>query len=574
MKMIFKYLGAVKITLIITLVIKTFASLIELAIPYILSHILDDVVPSRNVSSILFWGGAMIFCALAAFIGNVVANRNAARVARDVTKRTRQTLFERTMRLSSHQIDEFTIPSLESRLTSDTFNINSFIVMSLRMGIRAPIILIGGVIITVTLDPVLTLVMLVMLPLIGGTIFIVTKKGVPLFKKNQASLDSMIRVVREDAQGIRVIKALSKVDYERRRYDDANKALIKDEIHASSIMAVSNPLVTLFLNIGLVSVVVVGAIRVNADLTGPGVIIAFIQYFTIISNAMLGLSRIFVNSTKGIASAQRIEEVINTEPDLLLESEDKYPQKKSKGYISFENVGFSYRKKNEDISDISFELERGQSLGIIGATGSGKSTVLQLLMRLYDVDRGNVRIDGRDVRTIPHEELNSMFGVVMQNDFIFAGSVRDNIDFGRGLSDEDIRRAVHTAQAAEFIEAYDDGYDHALNSKGTNLSGGQRQRLLISRALAGSPKVLVLDDSSSALDYKTDSKLRRAIKQDMAGVTTVTVAQRVSSVMHCDLILVLEEGRIIGKGTHSELLETCEVYKEISDSQVGGAILE
>ena len=195
-------------------------------------------------------------------------------------------------------------------------------------------------------------------------------------------------------------------------------------------------------------------------------------------------------------------------------------------------------------------------------------------MRLYDVDRGNVRIDGRDVRTIPHEELNSMFGVVMQNDFIFAGSVRDNIDFGRGLSDEDIRRAVHTAQAAEFIEAYDDSYDHALNSKGTNLSGGQRQRLLISRALAGSPKVLVLDDSSSALDYKTDSKLRRAIKQDMAGVTTVTVAQRVSSVMHCDLILVLEDGRIIGKGTHSELLETCEVYKEISDSQVGGAILE
>lgn len=575
MKLLLKYLGVMRGFIALTLAVKTASSLIELAIPYILGYILDTVVPQKSVERIIFWGGVMIVCAVLACLGNITANRMAAKVARNTTRRIRHTLFERTMRLSSRQIDAFTIPSLESRLTSDTYHVHHLMGMSMRIGIRAPMLLIGGIIITLTLDWVLALVMIVTLPLIAISVTVISRKGVPLFKSTQKSVDRMVGVVREDAQGIRVIKALSKVDYEKRRYNTANEQLVKAEKLAGTTMALSNPLVTFFLNLGLVSVIVTGAFLVNGDMSQTGKIISFIQYFTMISNAMIALSRIFVNASKGIASAHRISEVINTEYDLEVLPEDSFNAPPADSpFIRYENVSFSYTGKVDNLSDISFELKKGQSLGIIGTTGSGKTTLIQLLMRLYDVGDGCIRIGGRDVRTIPHEELNTMFGVVMQNDFIFAGTVRDNIDFGRGLDDDTLQRAMEIAQAAEFVNAFEDGLDHHLNSKGTNLSGGQRQRLLISRAIAGGSPILVLDDSSSALDYKTDSRLRQAIRESMSDVTTVTVAQRVSSIMHCDLILVLEGGRIIGKGTHEQLLCTCDVYKEISDSQIGGAFLD
>ena len=574
MKFLLKYMKGMGWYIAVTLTIKVSATIAELFIPYILGHILDNVVPTNSVRNIVMWGVVMIICAVLACVGNIVANRMAARTARNTTERIRHALFDRTMRLSSAQIDHFTIPSLESRLTSDTYHVHHFLGMIMRMGVRAPILLVGGVVVTLTLDPVLTLVMIVTLPLIGLTVGLISRRGVPLFKQSQKSVDGMIRVVREDAQGIRVIKALSKVNYERRRYDAANKRLVADETKASTTMALSNPLVTLLLNFGLVSVIVVGAFRVNGNLSQTGTIIAFIQYFTMISNAMIGLTRIFVHSSKGMASAQRISEVIDTEADLVTVSESEHPTADTDSMVSFENVSFSYLGKVDNLANVSFELKKGQSLGIIGSTGCGKTTLTQLLMRLYDVREGNVRINGRDVRTIPHDELNEKFGVVMQNDFIYAGSVRENIDFGRGLSDDDLMRAARIAQAAEFIDGFDDGLDHHLNSKGTNLSGGQRQRLLISRAVAGKPEILVLDDSSSALDYKTDAALRAALRENMSEVTTVIIAQRVSSIMHCDLILVLENGRIIGRGTHNELMESCSIYKEISDSQIGGAFLD
>ena len=574
MKLLFEYLKPYKRYIIVALTIKTFGTLIELAIPYILSHILDNVVPLGLVRNIVFWGMCMMLCAGICCVMNVSANRMAARIARDTTKKIRHNLFEKIMALSPKQIDAFTIPSLESRLTSDTYNLHHFVGMSLRMGVRAPIMLIGGVIVTATLDPILTLVMVVVLPLISISVGIITTKGIPLFKKTQKSVDSMIRVVREDSQGIRVIKALSKTDYERRRYDEANKGLANDEKRASSIMAASNPFVTFFLNLGLVSVIVVGAFRVNGDLSEPGKIIAFIQYFTIISMAMLGITRIFVNYSKGAASAGRIEEVIRTESDLAIESVEKCPVKENEPYIVFDNVSFSYIGKRNDLENISFSLEKGSTLGIIGATGCGKTTIAQLLMRFYDVANGSIRINGKDVRTFEHEELNTMFGVVMQNDFITADTIAENIRFGRDISDADIDAAATVAQAKEFISAYEDGYEHMLNSKGTNVSGGQKQRLLIARALAGKPDILVLDDASSALDYKTDSNLRRSIRETMKDTTTIVVAQRVSSVMNSDLIIVLDDGKIIGKGTHAELLSNCAIYKEISDSQIGGAFLE
>lgn len=574
MKLFIKYMKPYRWFIALTLTVKTAATVIELAIPYIMSHILDNVVPTHKVQSIAIWGVVMIVCAILACVGNIVANRMASKSARQTTERIRHDLFERIMGLSPKQLDAFTIPSLESRLTSDTYHIHHFMGMIMRLGVRAPMLLVGGIIITFSLDPALAFIMLLTLPLIGITVFIISKKGIPLFRKTQSSVDGMIRIVREDAQGIRVIKALSKTDYEKRKYDVANRGLVSDEQRASSVMAVSNPLVNLFLHTGLVTVIIVGAVRVNAIDTDPGTIIAFIQYFTIMSNAMMALSRMFVQSSKSLASANRITEVIDSEADLSLESEDKYPTHDDDGYIVFDNVSFSYLGKKNDLSDVSFSLKKGGTLGIIGATGSGKSTLLQLLMRFYDVNSGSVRIGGRDVRTIPHEELNSTFGVVMQNDFIHLGTIAENIRFGRDISDEQIRFAARIAQASEFIEAYEDGYEHELQSKGSNLSGGQKQRILLSRAIAANPSVLILDDSSSALDYKTDANLRKAIKEELSDVTAVVVAQRVSSVMNSDLIIVLDEGRIIGMGKHEELLDTCDIYREISDSQIGGAVLD
>ncbi|MBO5415031.1 MAG: ABC transporter ATP-binding protein [Clostridia bacterium] len=574
MKLLFEVLKPYKWFIFLTLTIKSAATLVELAIPYILSYILDDVVPTKNVRSILLWGVMMVICSALALIGNVVANRMTARTTRNTSRRIRHRLFERTLTLSSAQIDRFTVPSLESRLTSDTYHVHSFLGMSMRMGVRAPLLLIGGVIVTATLDPVLTLIMLIVMPLISLSVWVITKKGIPLFKRSQRSVDSMIRVVREDSQGIRVIKALSKTDYERRRYDAANKKLVGDETRASATMSASNPLVTFILNFGLVMVVLVGAFRVNDALTQPGKIIAFIQYFTIISNAMIGITRIFVHSSKGIASMQRIAEVVNTEEDICTESEEKYPPRRDGSHILFDDVSFSYIGKTDNLSHISFSLKKGQTLGIIGATGSGKTTLTQLLMRFYDVGEGAIYIDGRDIRTVSPDELRAKFGVVMQNDFIYHGTVADNIDFGRNLTPEQIKRAAELAQAEEFIELFPEKYERVLTSKGTNISGGQKQRILIARALAADPEILVLDDSSSALDYKTDSLLRRSIRENLVGTTTVVVAQRVSSIMNADLILVLDEGRIIGAGKHEELLVSCDIYREISESQIGGAFVE
>lgn len=369
---------------------------------------------------------------------------------------------------------------------------------------------------------------------------------------------------------MRVIKALSKEEFESRRFDKANRHLSDSERHAGVQMAISQPLMTLLLNIGLAAVILLGAHFVNADLTKPGKIIAFIQYFTLMSTALATISRIFVRYTKSLASANRIDEVLRSAAESRT---GDAATAKDEPYIVFEKVCFSYNGKRDDLSEVSFSLKKGGTLGIIGATGSGKSTLIQLLMRFYDADSGNIRIGGRDLYAYDNAELRALFGTVMQNDFISADTVAENIRFGRAIDDAAVRRGAVLAQAAEFIEGFEDGYEHALTAKGTNLSGGQRQRILIARALAGDPEILILDDASSALDYKTDAALRRAIREQ-THATTIVVAQRVSSVMSADHILVLDGGRVIGAGDHAHLLANCAVYREISDSQMGGAFLE
>ena len=572
MKWTLKYLSPLRSRIFVGTLIKIIGTLAELMIPFLLSYILENVIYSNNVNHILLYGALMAVCAVVACLGNIIANRMAAKTTMIFSNRMRRELFSKTLHLSARNTDHFTSPSLEARITSDTYNVQTFIGMMQRMGIRAPILLLGGSAITMLMDRKLALVMIATLPLIFFVVYSISRKGVPLYAGVQQSVDGMVRVVREDAQGIRVIKALSKVDYENARYDRANMTLRRNETRAGIIMGVVNPIMTLLMNMGIVAVIAVAAHFVANGSSSATTVIAFMQYFTLISMAMMSLSRMFVSYTKCAASANRISLVMESVSELEPKEDDGRGD--ASYHISFEDVSFSYLGKKDNLKNISFSLKKGESLGIIGATGSGKSTILRLLMRFYDANRGVIRINGRDVRSYTKEELTSMFGVVFQNDFIYADSIEENIRFGRDISREEIENAAKIAQAHDFIMSFADEYAHHVSAGGTNLSGGQRQRVLISRAIAGNPDILILDDSSSALDYKTDASLRRALSASLPDSTVITVAQRVSSVKGCDLILVIDEGEIIGCGNHEELMATCTEYKEISDSQMGGAFLD
>ena len=552
--------------------VKITATLAELMIPFLLSYILENVIDDNDVGKILLYGVIMVLCALVACVGNVVANRMAARTTMIFSTNMRRDLFSRTLNLSAKSTDSFTIPSLEARITSDTYNVQNFVGMMQRMGIRAPMLLLGGTAITVIMDFRLALVMIATMPLIFVVVYSISRLGVPLYTGVQRSVDGMVRVVREDAQGIRVIKALSKVDYENGRFDKVNRKLQRDESRAGIIMGTVNPIMTMLMNMGIVAVIAVSANLVSKNISSVTTVLAFMQYFTLISMAMMSLSRMFVMYTKCAASARRIATVMESRDELPLVNDD------GKGdntyHISFDNVSFSYLGRKDNLTGVSFDLKRGEHLGIIGVTGSGKSMLLRLLMRFYDADRGTVRINGKDVRSYRKDELTAMFGVVFQNDFLYADTIEENIRFGRNISTEDVIAAAKVAQAHDFISSFSDSYAHPVSTGGTNLSGGQRQRVLISRAIVARPEILVLDDSSSALDYKTDANLRRALGDALPDTTVITVAQRVSSVKGCDLILVIDEGAVIGCGKHEQLMESCSEYKEISNSQMGGAFVD
>ncbi len=575
MKLIVRYCKPYAWRMLYGFLIKIVGTFADLGLPWVLSYILDNVVPLGEIRPVLYWGAFMLFLAVAARYCNIWANRKASLVARDVTRAVRHDLFVKTMNLSGRQTDTLHIPSLVSRMTSDTYNIHHMVGMMQRLGVRAPMILIGGIIITLTMEPVLTLVLVILLPLLGGLIFYISQKGIPLYKKVQSSMDSMVRIMRENISGIRVIKALSKTEYEKKRFAEANDGMLVRELHAGSVMALSGPLMGLLLNIGLTLVVIVGAYRVNSGASEPGKIVAFLSYFTMILNAVIMINRIFMVASKATASAGRIEEVLEAPEELIVaKAREFYCQKKDVPHIEFKKVSFGYHAVQGEtekycIRDISFRIYHGESLGIIGATGSGKTTLLNLLMRFYDVTEGQILIDGTDIREIPLTELRERFGVVFQNDVVFADTLKENIDFGRNLSDEEVVQAAEHALAAGFIAGKEEGYLHRAAIKGADLSGGQRQRLLVARALAGTPEVLLLDDASSALDYRTDAEIRKNIRESYGDTTTILVAQRASSVMQMTHILVLDEGECIGYGTHGELMELCDVYREIAEQQMG-----
>ena len=568
MKKTLHYLKPYRGTVAAGLILKFIGSVAELFLPLLLEYIIDNVAINPDLSSgskirmIIYLGLAMLGCSLTALLGNVFANRLSVKSSGNMTHDLRYDLFAKTSYLNSRQVDSFGTPSLISRLTSDSYYVNQMVARTLRLGVRAPILVLGGIILAFTRDVVLACVLLACLPLVGVTIFIITKKSVPIYHSIQKKQDGMVRDVQENVTGVRVIKALNKGEYETEKFEGIVKDLAAEEYKANRIMSLSNPLAAFILNIGLVAVIVVGAVRGNQ----AGTVLAFLQYFVIILNAMISLTKIFIVISRGSASAARIEQVLDT--DVNEQIVDSTSQGKYK--IEFKDVSFSYNGVKNNLKDVSFGIYSGKTLGIIGATGSGKSTIINLMMRFYDVGEGEILIDGRDVRSYSSKELRTKFGAAFQNDFLMSSTVRDNVVYGRNLTEEDVNAAIDAAQAREFVDGLEEGIEFNLAQKANNLSGGQKQRLLIARALAGNPEIIVLDDSSSALDYATDAALRKSLAKGYTESTKVIVAQRISSIKNADLILVLDDGEVIGKGTHDELMKNCNEYAMIYSAQMGG----
>lgn len=554
------------------IMVKTIGCIMELFIPYMLSVIVDDIIPTQSIRLILMAGIFMVGCSILAYVFNVVANRNASSVSRKITKSLRHDLFGQTIHLSCRQVDGFTIPSLESRLTNDTYNVHQMLTFMQRMGIKAPILLIGGIIMTFAMEPVLTMVLIMVLPLMILVVYFRATHGIPLFTTVQRAVDQLTRIVRENCNGIRVIKALSKEDDQIKRFDGINHHVKDMETKANATMATINPIMNLCVNISLAGVIMVGAYRVNQGDSEIGQIMAFLSYFTTISNALMSVSRMFVMGSKGLASAKRIEVILNESIGVdhshpLVKPHDDHA-------LCFDHVSFSYHGQLDDIQDVSFTLDHGQTMGIIGPIGSGKTTLIKLLLRFYDVSGGTIYIHGQPLNALDENQYRSTIGIVFQHGFLYASTIRSNITFGRTSDDTAIDSAITIAQAKPFINELKDGLNTTLSHGGTNVSGGQRQRILLSRALLNHPQLLILDDASSALDYATDAKLRHDLAIAFDGVTKIIVAQRISSIAHADLILVMDKGRVIAKGNHASLMESCNLYQQIYASQMGGALFE
>ena len=584
MKLILRYIRPYRMYILAVMLIKLLGTGTDLLMPYVLEHLLDHVIPAAaDAWPVVFWGCIMLLLTLVTRILNVCANRMSVRVARDSTFALRRDLFHTALNLSGRQMDQVGLPSLISRMTSDTYNVQSFVRMIQTMGIRAPIMLIGGIIITLTMDTGLASILCIMAPIMIVLVCFVSWKGIPLYNKVQKQMDVLVRLMRESITGIRVVKALGKEPYEEHRYSEANAGMTRQEVRASVIMSLPGPIVTLFLNVGLTLVVLVGAQRVNEGHTAPGVILAFLTYFNMILMGVMGLNRIFMMMSKANASANRIREVVDLPEELTPLPAAQLHEAPGDEALIFDHVTFNYdadvpgeghgqflgEERQQCLRDISFRVRKGGSLGIIGATGSGKTSIINLLMRFYDPQEGHVFVDGRDVRGYERDELHRKFGVVFQNDVIFADTVRENITFGRDVIEDNLIRASEDAMVRGFVESYGDTYDHKAAIRGANFSGGQKQRLLIARALAAQPEILILDDASSALDYRTDAELRRAIREHHGNATTVVIAQRISSILSMDEIIVLHEGEMIGRGTHSELLAACPEYRDIYRTQMG-----
>lgn len=541
-----------------------------LYLPTLMADIVDNGIMRGDIAYILNLGGFMLLAAAGGTAAAIMASLLSSKIATGFARDLRSDVFSRVESFSLHEFDRFGAATLITRTTNDITQVQQLMVMALRVMIFAPAMNIGSIIMAVSRDATLSLAIVVLIPILAAVLWLIGSKSMTLFRTMQVRLDKLNRVLREGLTGIRVIRAFNRTEHEQARFTDANRDLTDTAIKVNVLMASLMPLMLLLLNVTTIAVVWFGSIRVDTGHMQVGDLMAFIQYIMHVMFSLLFLSMMFMQLPRAAASAARVNEVLQTRPSLT-DTETPVRAESVRGHVEFRNVTFSYPGAEQPaISQVSFRAGPGEVTAIIGGTGSGKSTLVSLIPRFYDVDSGFVLVDGVDVREMTQQSLRGKIGFVPQTALLFSGTIADNIRFGKSdATEEEIGHAAQTAQATEFISGMKDGYGSVLAQGGTNVSGGQKQRLSIARALVRRPEIYVFDDSFSALDFKTDARLRAALKEETAAATVLIVAQRVSTVMSADRIIVLHEGKVAGIGTHRELLRTSQVYREIVSSQLG-----
>ena len=553
---------------------KLFEAILELFVPLVMARVIDVGIANRDAGYVWAMGGLMVGLAVLGWSSAMFTQYFASRASQGAGTKIRRALYEHINSLSHAELDRLGTPSLITRITSDTNQVQQSIAMMIRLLTRAPFIIVGSLVMAMTINLELSLIFFAAAALIALTLYLVMTKSVPLFSAMQKKLDKIGLIARENLSGNRVIRAFSKQKTECARVDEATDDFVKTAVRVSRLSALLSPVTYAVTDVAIILIIWFGAVKVDVGDMHTGDIVALVSYMTQILLAMIVVANLFILMTRASACAKRINEVFETEPSVKELGSAPVKPDLSAPKVEFDRVSFNYSDDgDEELSDVSFKIERGQTVGIIGGTGSGKTTLINLIPRFYDAGAGAVRIDGADVRDYPFAQLRSQMGVVPQQSVLFGGTLRDNMLWrNRDASDEEIIRALKIAQAYEFVSKLPKGLDSRVEQGGKNFSGGQRQRLCIARALIGNPELLILDDSFSALDLATDAALRRALKENTKDMTVMIVTQRSSTVRGADLILVMGDGALAGAGTHEELMESCAVYRDICRSQQSGEV--
>ena len=552
---------------------KLIETITELIIPLLVASMIDVGVANRDVNHIYIYGAIVIGLNIVGIVCAIICQKFAARASSGVAVKLRSDLFTHITTFSHAEIDKFSTASLNNRLTHDVTRIRQAVSQVMRNVTRVPFLLIGSLIMALTINLKLSLVFLVVAPLIFVVVWLLLKATIPLYDKTQRNLDKVSDVTRENLQGARVIRAFNKQDYEEQRFENSAKDLMKSSVNVSVVSTLLNPISSIILNFAVVAILWFGAIDVNLGVLLTGSVIAFINYLKQIGSSLVSIANIIISLIKAVNCNRRITEVFNTKPSIVngenayvITEEDK---QKSQYALEFNNVSFGYKDASKNaLNNLSLKVKKGETIGVIGGTGSGKTTVVSLIPRFYDVTKGSLKIYDHNITELDIIALRDMIGTVPQRAVLFSGSLRENMQWKKkDATDAEIQKAIKIAQAEDFVKDLDGYLDFRVQAGGKNFSGGQRQRLTIARALVGDPEILILDDSASALDFATDAALRGAIKNNTKNMTVFIVSQRVNSVKNADQIVVLDKGNIVGIGKHSDLMKTCEVYKEINDSQ-------